>query len=200
MFSTFCTTFTLGIGPKSGDFLVFGEQGIAEWLVRFRGMRTILESHPGVLENSDLSTMFSNSIRQINQPPSSNQHLEALRHLIQDTASTVKDVQVYLTALEELSKSFPSTSTPGTRSSQTSPQIVIVWLYRLSDEFLQCLQNRDSIALAIFAHFCVLLNDLGSCWWVKGWAEHLLSEIYTSLDAGHRTWMNWPMEEIGWIP
>ena len=200
MFSTLCTTFTLGMGPRPGDFLVFGEQGIAEWLVLFRGLRSIVDSHPGVLEKGDISPMFSISIRQVTQPPSNNQHLQELRRLIIETASDAKDVQVYLIALENLARSFPSTFTPGSRSAQTSPQIVFVWLYRLSDEFVQCLQDRNPIALVILAHFCVLLNDLSSLWWIKGWVEHLLSEIYKSLDGERKMWMSWPMEEIGWIP
>ena len=199
MFSSLCTLFTLGMGPKPGDFLVFGEYGVAEWLVLFRGLRTILESHPGVLENSELSPMFSISIRQVNQPPSNSQQLQTLQRLIIDTAPEGRDVQVYLTALEELSRSFPSTSIPG-QGSQTSPQIIFVWLYRLSDDFMQRLQQRDPIALVIFAHFCVLLNNLSSFWWVNGWVEHLLSAIYRSLDVEHQMWMSWPMEEIGWIP
>ena len=200
IFSTMCTIFTLGMGPKRGDFLVFGEQGIAEWLFLFRGLRTILESHPRVLENSDLSPMFNISIREVSQPASSNQHLQALRQLITEHTSGDTEGQVYFTALDELARSFPSTSTPGQVSSQTSPQIIFVWLYRLSDDFVQRLQHRDPIALVILAYFCVLLNNLSSFWWMSGWVEHLLSEIYRSLDGEHRMWMSWPMEEIGWIP
>jgi hypothetical protein len=54
--------------------------------------------------------------------------------------------------------------------------------------------------MVILAYFCVLLNDLSSSWWIKGWAEHLISEIYASLTAEHRLWIRWPMEETGWIP
>ena len=200
IFSTMCATFTLGLGPKPGDFLIFGEQGIAEWLFLFRGMRTTLESHPGVLENSDLSPMFSISIRQLSQTTPPNKHLQALRQLIIERAPEGKNVQVYLTALDELARSFPPTSVPGQGSSQTSPQTIFVWLYRLSDDFVQRLQRRDATALVILAHFCVLLNNLGSFWWMNGWVEHLLSEIYRSLDAEYRVWISWPMEEIGWIP
>ncbi|KAG0649895.1 Aspergillopepsin-2 [Hyphodiscus hymeniophilus] len=200
LFSTMITTFTLGMGPRAGDFLLFGEHGLAEGLVLFRGMRSLLEYHPEILEKSDLAPMFSISIRQVLRQPSNDQHLESLRHCILESTTNFADVQVYLEALEKLSRSFPPNSTSGSRPSQTSPQTAFVWLWRLSDEFLSCLQKRDPIALVILAHFCVLLNDLGSLWCMKGWADHLLSEIHKSLGEEHRMWMNWPMEEIGWIP
>ena len=200
LFSTMCPLFTMGMGPRPGDFLFFGEHGLPEGLLLFRGMRTLIESHPEILEKSDLSPMLSVSIRQVLQSPAENQHLQALRQLIVEAASSQFNVQIHLEALEMLARSFPSTSTSGSRSSQTSPQTVFVWLYRVSDEFISCLQRRDPIALVILAHFCVLLNDLSNLWCMKGWVEHLLSEIHRSLDEEHRMWMNWPMEEIGWIP
>lgn len=200
MFSTLSSIFTLGMGPKPGDFLVFDEQGIADWLIQFRGVRSLMESQPGVLQHSELSPLFSIPARQMDQPPPKNQHLQSLRQLIIERASDVPDVEVFIAALDELSLSFPETYTLGLRSTQTSLQIVFVWLYRLSDEFVQHLQRRQPIALVVLGHFCVLLNSLSSVWWVKGWVEHLLSAIYGSLNAEHRMWMNWPMEEIGWIP
>lgn len=200
LFSTICPLFTMGMGPRPGDFLFFGEHGLAEGLVLFRGMRTLIEAHPDILEKSDLAPMLSVSIRQVLQSPSDDQHLQALQQLIEEAASDMSNVQVYLQALEKLARSFPATSSSSARSSQTSPQTAFVWLYRVSDEFVICLQRRDPIALVILAHFCVLLNDLSHIWCMKGWVEHLLSEIHRSLDEEHRMWMNWPMEEIGWIP
>ena len=199
LFSMVAPLFTLGMGPKAGEFLLFGEHGPAEGLVVFRRLRILIESHPELLEKSDLAPMFSISIRQVLQPSSNNPYLEVLRQTILESTTNFKKVHVYLDALEKLTRSFPSTSSSGSRSSQTSPQTAFVWLYRVSDEFLACLEKRDQIALVILAHFCVLMNDLGSLWCMKGWLDHLLSEIHRSLDEEHRMWMTWPMEEIGWI-
>jgi hypothetical protein len=41
---------------------------------------------------------------------------------------------------------------------------------------------------------------LDSCWWMEGWATHLIAKIYHLLDEEHRLWIRWPIEEIGWIP
>jgi len=55
-------------------------------------------------------------------------------------------------------------------------------------------------AVAIFAHFSILLRHHESHWWLQGWAEHLISRAYEILDAEHRSWIEWPMNEVGWMP
>ena len=99
-----------------------------------------------------------------------------------------------MVSLKNLVESFPI------RQTQPCPQLVFVWLYRLSDEFVLCLQQRKPIALVILAHIVVLLNDLSSFWWIGGWIDHIMSEVYAALTEEYRTWMRWPIEEIGWLP
>ena len=174
---------------------------MAEWLLLFRGMNSILDTNRDLLHHKDLAPLFQISIRHVNQQqPSGNEHLRELRELIVANASKDPDLQLYLKALEDLSKSFPAVSMPGIRAVQLSPQAVFVWLYRISDDFVQLLQRRRPIPLVILTYFCVLLNDLGSFWWTKGWAEHLLLEASVSLEEEYRMWIRWPMEEIGWLP
>ncbi|KUJ10546.1 C6 zinc finger protein [Mollisia scopiformis] len=200
LFGTFCSLITLASGPKPGDFLLFGDQGIAEWLIIFRGMKSILESNFDLLRHGELAPMFHISIHQIFLQPVNDEHLQSLRELITSTATDDPDLPLYLRTVDDLGRSFPASTSPGTRVTQPSPQVVFVWLYRLPDEFVELLYQRRPIPLVILSHFCVLLNDLASSWWAKGWAEHLISEIYSSLGEEYRMWMRWPMEEIGWLP
>lgn len=201
IFAVFCCHITLGLGPRPGDFLLFGEEGLAEWLVMFRGMKSIVATCREPLRSSDLAPMFQLQNRHVDQPPSNNEHLQTLREMILSSASEDPDLQLYLTALGILARSFPSTTTiPAIRPAQPSPQVVFAWLYRVSDEFVLTLQQRRPIPLVILAHFCVLFNSLSSFWWTKDWVDHLMREIYGSLQKEYRLWMKWPMEEIGWIP
>lgn len=163
--SGFCIAYTIGVGPKPADFLLFGEHGMAEGLALFRGMKTILESNMWLLQSPELAPMFHISMRHLNQPAGTNEHLDELRELIVETMSGDLDLQVYLTALESLTKSFPPASVPGARSTQSSPQLVLAWLHQLPGVFILLVQPRKPVALVIFAHFCVLMNDLSSLWW-----------------------------------
>ena len=74
------------------------------------------------------------------------------------------------------------------------------WLYKMDDKFIDLLKQNDPVTLVIFAHFCVLLKFLSSCWWMQGWSTHLLQEVWRLLDDEHRLWIRWPIEEIGWKP
>ncbi|KAG9230035.1 C6 zinc finger protein [Amylocarpus encephaloides] len=197
----FCCHITLGLGPRPGDFLVFGEEGLPEWLVMFRAMKTIVSSCYEPLRNSDLAPMFQIQNLHVDQPEVNDRHLKSLHDMILSATPHDPDQQLYLTAVSALARSFPTpSSTSVGRTTQSSPQLVFAWLYRLSDEFVLRLQQRNPISLVILAHFCVLFNSLSSFWWSKDWVDHLMKEIYDSLPREHRLWIKWPMEEIGWIP
>jgi len=198
-FATLCSIYHLAMGPKSGDFLIFSDNGIAEWKLLFRGVKAIIEANPWLLRDSELAPMFEVSIRQLNLPSRNNSHLQDLREHIVDTSSDHPKFDLYIKTLELLGESYLSNPTTGARSQSPQP-LAFAWLYRVSDEFVQSLQDREPIALVIFAHFCVLLHDMSLHWWLPGWVDHLMSEIYACLSGEHKMWIRWPIEEIGWIP
>ncbi|EPE31928.1 Zn2/Cys6 DNA-binding protein [Glarea lozoyensis ATCC 20868] len=197
LFTTSCLYITLGLGPRPGDFLLFGEGGPPEWLVMHNGMKSIVETCGEHLRNSDLAPLFLLQSQITNQGPQSHPHLDILRDLI--LASNSPDTNLYLSTLTLLARSFPAAPS-GPYTAQASPHIVFAWLYRLDESFVAKLRARESIPLVLLAHFCVLFNSLKSFWWTRGWVEHLMGEIYGSLGKEFRLWVKWPMEEIGWVP
>ena len=79
----------------------------------------------------------------------------------------------------------------------------MLWLWEVSDSLVPLLKADPAPAqeaVAIFAHFCVLLKHHESHWWLQGWADHLVARAHDLLDAEHRAWIEWPMREIGWAP
>ncbi|KAK2055102.1 hypothetical protein LY76DRAFT_521152 [Colletotrichum caudatum] len=79
---------------------------------------------------------------------------------------------------------------------------IFIWKYFVSDEFLPLLRTPGARqeAVVIYAHFCVVLKRLESQWWLQGWATHLISQAWELLDEGHKPWIQWPMDELGWAP
>lgn len=107
---------------------------------------------------------------------------------------------VYVTEIDNLSRSFHAVAAERGSGGHASTQVVFVWLYKLSDEFLDCLRQREPMALTIFAYFVVLLKELEGAWYLQGWVEHLIAGIYHALSPGTRTWVRTPVERVGWIP
>ncbi|SPJ85724.1 related to regulatory protein involved in control of sterol uptake [Fusarium torulosum] len=75
LFSMLCFSFTLGLGPKPGDFLIFGQQGIAQWLGQLQGMRSLLETKSELFQDDTLALMFELSVRCFAQSISRTDHL-----------------------------------------------------------------------------------------------------------------------------
>ncbi|KAH6879862.1 C6 zinc finger protein [Thelonectria olida] len=74
-----------------------------------------------------------------------------------------------------------------------------VWIYRCIDGFLPLLELSTQEALAILAHFCVMVKKAETQWWLQGWADRIISEVYRRLDAEHKAWIHRPAEEMGWV-
>lgn len=189
----------MAVGPKKGDFLLFSDTGMAEWRMLFKGVRCIIEANPWIINSSELAPMFEVSIRQLASTPSNNPHLLALHDNIVATVTDKGKLGIYLEAVSGLQKVFPMEPPEGNRGAPNTSQQAFTWLYKVEDSFVECLQRREPVALVVLAYFCVLLNDMGSTWWVAGWVDHLMSEIHDSLHGEHKMWLRWPVQEIGWI-
>jgi hypothetical protein len=35
---------------------------------------------------------------------------------------------------------------------------------------------------------------------MQGFSVHLIRAIYYHLDEEHRYWLQWPMQQLGWVP
>lgn len=75
-----------------------------------------------------------------------------------------------------------------------------VWQFVLADSFVPLLANPTQEAAAIFAHFCVILKRFDEHWWLQGWGTVLIARVWEILDSVHRPWIQWVVEEMGWIP
>ena len=186
------------------DFLLIGDSGLAEWLILFRGSRSIIFTYIDTLRRGPLAAMFSIGQRRTSSstgdPPALPQPLQDLKCYLSETPTSPELLHVQLTAVDELSKSFAIVFDEDAIGKPHDPAEVFVWLFRVSAEYLNMLGQRSPEALAIFAHYCVLLKQLEWAWWMQGWSMHLIAGVYHTLGYEHRAWIRWPMEQIGWVP
>ncbi|EAQ91876.1 hypothetical protein CHGG_00111 [Chaetomium globosum CBS 148.51] len=119
-----------------------------------------------------------------------------LRTRVQDTVTEAFLLKTYTHSLDELDRALV------VRHDPAAPREVLdamVWLWVMSDEFVPLLRVPTQEAVAIFAHFCVLLKYYESHWWLQGWGEHIMMRAREILDEEHRGWIEWPLREMGWM-
>jgi hypothetical protein len=205
LFSALTLFYTLASPRTPSDFLLIGENGIAEWMVLVKGTSAIIESlHESLLKGS-LAPMFTvgneRSRRRaeiLASTPPEGDPLYDLAHLVQNAIPNHPAKEVYISAIEILRNSFTFIYQQGTPGFEIGD--VFIWVFRVSDDYLQLLHRQEQEALVIFAYFCVVLRRLDSHWWAEDWSAHLISKIYSRLDEEHKLWVRWPVEQIGWIP
>ncbi|KAI1389667.1 uncharacterized protein F4822DRAFT_208089 [Hypoxylon trugodes] len=197
-----CCGFAKKPGPR--NLLVIADGNEVSWLDLLRGVRLIIETigfehvFTGIL-GPDPPPPYGERL-----PPDSllleyadwEAPLQKVATLIPTTAPT-KDL--YESTFHDLSWCFQETY--GTSDSHKDAiigqfQVVIRWLYALDDGFVTCLRESQPIALIILAYFSVLLSTLEYCWFVRGWATHVIRGIADILGSEYELWLQWPREQI----
>jgi hypothetical protein len=203
IFSSLTSLFALASPRKPEDFLFVEKTGIAPWLVMFRGTSSIINSSRATLYSGPLGPMFQRGIRrlQLRKAPSKEdsaeeQRLKELHRLITQTTTDRERLHVYAQAIEELRRSFMVLTQGHDKVVCTD---VLIWVFRVSEEYLLLLREQTQESLCIFAFFCVLLHQLHTVWWGEGWSSHLMNQICLLLNEEHRSWIWWPVEQVGWI-
>jgi hypothetical protein len=102
---------------------------------------------------------------------------------------------VYLDAFLGLRKAFCRTYTRG--ASLPVWDVVQMWPARFSDGFITLLNDDHPGALVLLAHYCILLKQFESYWFIKKYAARLLFGIYGKIGKKWHRWISWPLDDIG---
>ncbi|KAJ4029580.1 hypothetical protein NW761_013731 [Fusarium oxysporum] len=204
----FCFSFTtvfIAFGSlRDEDHLPFQASSlIPNWLVLFRGLRTILEANNGALFSSPVSFLF-----QTTEVKRSWEFKQAdMRALLEfqgfiKTSTSEEDEQtrqLLLDAFQELRRALYFFY-DGNFGNEVKNRSLFTWMYKISDGFLSLVQQGNRKALCILGFACVLVHQLEYNWWCQGWGIRWIERVYASLDSVHRFWIAWPIKEIGWVP
>ncbi|KAJ5826656.1 hypothetical protein N7447_003419 [Penicillium robsamsonii] len=192
-----------GRGPRPGEYLIFSDNGPAEWLVLMRGVKLILSSHhakifSGILEpqhierNRDLTPEMRTALQEHTV------HTERVQRLVERDLVDDEIRGMHLIVIEDLYRTMREVSERRSAGSHGVDlmDLLIGWLYRLPEEMIGLLERKAPHTLVILAHWAVLLRYMDSSWFMKGWAEHLLSGISTYLPEEFRCWIEWPLQQV----
>lgn len=192
--------FTLANPRNPDDLFLISNSGMPEWPYLLRGTRSILESSWHILHSGTLGPMFEAGRRRAELRDENVvewNYLGDLRKLLESTVSDQTRLNIYIAAAEELEKSF---GVYYNHEEDFDGTDIFIWLFRASDEYFALLRDKVPEALSILAYSCVLMKKLEKNWWMEGWSTHMLETVYYALDEEHRLWIQWPIEEMGWVP
>lgn len=122
------------------------------------------------------------------------QHLYALQQLIQST----QHANVYGPLVKNLVKSFEDIYVKMTiqPSRIGLMQYVMGWLYRLPDEYIRLLEQKEPCALVILAAWSILLHYMRPVWYMRDWDVHIIHGIFHALHDDWKDWVSWPLKRI----
>jgi hypothetical protein len=221
LFSSLTIFFALGCPRKRDGDLFVGESGYPEWLFLLQGTRAFVRVL-GSRTEGPLAPMWNHGndrwlVRQHLQPhngggggddddvdfehhqkPSSvYEHLDNIRSMIGVREADTRLCEIYTKAIDELEKSFLVFENDVAGTCELTD--VFVWVYEVSDDLLPLLKEGTQEAVSIIAFFAVILKKLDKFWWLQGWADHLVAKSYNLLDEEHRLWVQWPVQEVGYV-
>ncbi|KAI1418548.1 hypothetical protein F5Y13DRAFT_184190 [Hypoxylon sp. FL1857] len=191
--------------PSPGNLLVVADGCEVPWLDLLRGVRLIVE-------NIGLEHVFSGVLApfpppQPEDPPPTDalevefvpweEPLSKLSDLVSTAPTSTHEV--YNSTLGCLSWCFLETfGTCVTPKSEIIGkfEVIIAWMYRLEDQFVDLLREKQPTALIILAYFAILLSTLEYCWFLEGWAVHISQGIAGVLEPSYQQWLQWPSEQI----
>ncbi|KAH8163202.1 hypothetical protein CIB48_g5041 [Xylaria polymorpha] len=204
LFSALTVFYAFGCPRRVDQLHLVDESDIPSWFFLHQGTRALSEL-AGTQFDEPLAPLFRHGIdrweaREVEQQTASpvNQHLDRLQTSIERSEPDAGLRNTYINAISELRKSFQSMECGRGQAYEVTD--IFVWVFQVGDDFVPLLRAPTQSAMAILAFFCVLLRGLKSQWWLNGWADYLMAKSYALLDSEHRLWIQWPMEEIGYIP
>ncbi|OJD37393.1 c6 zinc finger protein [Diplodia corticola] len=205
VFSMLSCMYKLAKGPNAGDFLAFSEPGHEppEWLIYYKGYHSFMVLGIDAMRRGPLAEMIENGTTKTRRFFASTEEsidpepVAELRSLCEGVLGTDKAKHAtYRAAIDNLSRCF-SIMLGGNHGGEFN---IFVWALNIPQDFIPCIQQREPMALVVFAYFVALLNELSGWWVLDGWVNHLMAGIWDALSVGRRPCIRWPMERTGWLP
>ena len=103
------------------------------------------------------------------------------------------EFQVYKETIDSLADHLGKVGNPASHRLSG----VFMWIFLLRERFFELVRERDSIALVILAHFCVVLHDLRKHWWISSWGYRVFDAVYKTVNQELRSSLSWASFQIG---
>lgn len=203
VFSVLTVYYALACPRKGDGALLVGESGYPEWLFLLQGTRAFITVLGPRVDGLIAPLINHGADRWMARKPTAepvsrvHEHLDSMRSIIAIREKDAALRDTYFKAIDELAKAFFAFDAVGSGACDLTD--AFVWVFEVAEDFLPLLRRPTQEAVAITAFFAVLLKRIDRHWWLQGWADHLVAKSHGILDEEHRLWIQWAMQEIGYI-
>lgn len=147
------------------------EKDLIGWVFLFRGTKALLTlPQQTILHSGVLAPMFQQGAKRAIKVRG---HPMLDPEVIMDELCTIvhdeEERVIYRDAIQHLQKSFYAVC--GRSSAEIETTDIFVWLFDVSDEYMDRLKRHEGPSLAIFICYSLLVAQLKGVWWAKGWGE-----------------------------
>ncbi|KAK9238659.1 hypothetical protein V1525DRAFT_400653 [Lipomyces kononenkoae] len=197
-FSSILSILTFASSPCTGiDQRMASVEGILGAFGLLRGVYGILHTAWDYIEKGQLGPVVreARAISERTVADEAREALPAMEYLdeVNSNASLDTDAkEAYGVSIRKLRDCFQKLNA---RCQQV--RTAMSWPITVPPAYISLLKSRQPMALVILAHYCVILSWVDWCWWLTGWGERVIREIYRCLDARWRLSIQWPIKMVG---
>ena len=166
---------------------------ISNFFTLIRGVDTTLKSAFEWIAQGPLAELFR---RDWHAPKASLPHdvATALECLSAKNAEIFEDTEhqhFYASAIQELRVAFQRYKT-----FRDEPGMVFVWPVIVQEAYIAAVAMKEPLALAILAHYAVLLHRIDGPWWLQGRGKQLIDTVRGLLTPEWLSMISWPLSAV----
>ncbi|KAF5623587.1 2-dehydropantoate 2-reductase [Fusarium sp. NRRL 25303] len=168
------------------------------WVVLIKGCTSFMELARSTLLGGPFSALLHKARKRLDLRLQTfkTDYMQQLRQFVDERVTDLEQQAIYHDAIQALNQAYGVFYEVEGENDLVD---IFSWL-ALAQDFLKFVADEEKEALVVLSYFCVLLHKLPGQWWLNGWANHIMTRIYSSVGEMYLTYLVWPMEEIGWLP
>ncbi|KAK2767570.1 hypothetical protein FQN54_003728 [Arachnomyces sp. PD_36] len=190
--SSIVTVFAFGFPQPSGPMdTLAAVDDLYQVFLLSRGMQQVLRSCQNWVLDGALGPVIKLDDYNTGLPDDAKNAIQRLREVNEslDKRDSRHETNIYKAAIDELEIVLDRIY-----GNPKKANIAVMWAIKIPQRYLDLLREHKPMALAILAHYSVVLHHLRKHWWLEGWSVRVLGAIWSNMDAEWRSSISWAMD------
>ena len=187
---------------------VTGNNGLSDWVIWHRGCQTILNQARASITSGPFASLigeeqrakiYAEAAKQLSGDENDKSLENVLRYLDKSpsikASMTVVEMEACKDATTRLRRLLKASSQ--TEDSVIRRAFASIWPVIISDVFIQLLSQFQPLALIIMAHYCLLIKNCHSCWYMEHRAYRMFDIVKQNLGEEWIIYIERPLRVFG---